>query len=471
MSVLRRCAFTLVEVMIAMAILAMAIAAIGTAITATLDYQALGNAQDDISFDEQMIMRAVRADLCGTAWFFPLTVPASILDPLPTAGTQEVTAGISSTEDRNRRYYPYVQLQESRTGLSSGLGSQFPHHRRQVNLVYPVASLADMRTLQDLKAGFITDGTRAVGEVGADTSPVVTEESFLNSWLGRSQEIIFLRQTSGAWRPSLESLDSVDLSRTQSPSVIFAPLQRSVWTSPNNHTTLKILHPSGWSLQTSATGIVTGFTARPVDPGNPDSSTSTTTPYGVVMESGLLMDANGDLGTLSVNWETMDGSGFKAQDPANAQPFLDNLREYSYCVVPSQYGTGCLVRARRVSDADTRTRMNPTAGVWAQPGSLISWNPSPSTDGMAIDAILSNHVTRIVFDTYRTVSTLDINQIKVRIYFARRSERNPSLIVRKIYETVVCMRGRNSGPDKDFSLQNSTSVSLNLGSAPVGLIR
>jgi hypothetical protein len=183
------------------------------------------------------------------------------------------------------------------------------------------------------------------------------------------------------------------------------------------------------------------------------------------------MDANGDVGALSVNWETMDGSGFKTQDPANAQPFLDNLREYSYCVVPSQYGTGCLVRARRVSDANTRTRMNPAAGAWAQPGSLISWNPSRTTDGMAIDAILSNHVTRIVFDTYRTVSTLDINHIKVRLYFARRSERNPSLIVRKIYETVVCMRGRNSGPDKDFSLQNPTSISQNLGSAPVGLIR
>jgi hypothetical protein len=90
---------------------------------------------------------------------------------------------------------------------------------------------------------------------------------------------------------------------------------------------------------------------------------------------------------------------------------------------------------------------------------------------MEIDRVLSDNVTRILFDTYRTVdrdaaevTTLAANQVRVRIYMARRQATNPNLIISRVFETIIGMRARSSASEV-------TATTTILGTQPIGLVR
>jgi hypothetical protein len=80
-------------------------------------------------------------------------------------------------------------------------------------------------------------------------------------------------------------------------------------------------------------------------------------------------------------------------------------------------------------------------------GQIISTLPSGNGFGMEVLEILSDNVVRVVFDTFRTDSTLDVNQIRMRIYFARQSMVNPTTVVRQVKELLFTMRTKNSYSD------------------------
>ena len=90
---------------------------------------------------------------------------------------------------------------------------------------------------------------------------------------------------------------------------------------------------------------------------------------------------------------------------------------------------------------------------------------------MVVDRVLSDDVVRIVFDTYRTVdagsatvNALGINQIRVRLYLARRQLTNPDTVLSRMAEATLAMRCRSSGGDM-------ARIAATLGSAPVGVDR
>jgi type II secretory pathway pseudopilin PulG len=441
-----RLAYTLIEVMIAMLLFSTALVMIIQAMQAASSYQALGNAQDDLQADSRALMRQISNDLIGSSWYFP-----------DAKNPRVKYAGVTSTLDRSLRYYPYVQIQNA-----AGRGQQFPQHARNDSAIG--SSLpSEYRTLLD------------------PPPPVPGQMSFY----GPSQELIFLRSTLSLWN---SQTDSFNQNQDQPPILKFTSAPRKTWQTANQHSTLDILHPSGW-MQTTTDGNVTGYVPRPIDP-KAESRTSDrgptaqTEPYGVVLESGMLLDPTNDLQSIGANWMSISGEGFqpprqRLNPDGSSTGFADvsDLKEFGYCVVPSQIGFGRLVRTVRVNNARSHPLMDPAAQVWAEVGTRLASDASTPEDGMVVDKVLSDHVVRIVFDTFRTVdapgasgavvTTLDINQIKIKVFMARRSTANNDVIVKQIFETVVSMRAQNSAHDKSSSDAGSNGNLL--GTSPVGL--
>jgi hypothetical protein len=275
-----------------------------------------------------------------------------------------------------------------------------------------------------------------------------------------------------------------DFSSDAVPAIPSFKGSKNSWRTSGQHEALGIFHASGWIPVRDASGAITGYTPRPTEPLNSSSASANVEPYGVVMDGGLLQDVS-NLQRIGVNWRTVSGAAY-------AVPPVADLLEYSYSVIPSQFGLGCLVRARRVNDATTRKLVTTADPNYPQLGRLISSN---GNDGMVVDRILSDNVVRVVFDTYRTVdpipnvsqvTSLDINQVKVRIYMAKRtatkavaaqgtssnaasSTAKNNTSIYRMFETVVSMRAQNSGYDKDFSGGDANSISSKLGKTPVGV--
>jgi hypothetical protein len=147
-------------------------------------------------------------------------------------------------------------------------------------------------------------------------------------------------------------------------------------------------------------------------------------------------------------------------------------REYMYAVVPSPtaLGLGRLVRAYRRPNA-TGIPLGVEPGqriteVATDAGSMLSEQVA-----MVVDRVLSDDVVRIVFDTYRTVdagagtvTTLGVNQVRLRLFLAKRQTTVPDPIVRKVVTTTFAMRARASTGDL-------LTISEKLGTAPIGLAR
>jgi hypothetical protein len=101
----------------------------------------------------------------------------------------------------------------------------------------------------------------------------------------------------------------------------------------------------------------------------------------------------------------------------------------------------------------------------------VSIDPA-GTAGMVVDKVLSDDVVRIVFDTFRTTrdtsaaddvnEQLAVNQVRIRLFLARRSIANPSLIISRMLDTVVSMRAKlsKSWVDQDAGLLGSSGIDL-----------
>jgi hypothetical protein len=89
--------------------------------------------------------------------------------------------------------------------------------------------------------------------------------------------------------------------------------------------------------------------------------------------------------------------------------------------------------------------------------------------GMVIDQILSDDTVRIVFDTYRTTTDLEVNEVRVRIYLARGQTSDPALLIRRTVECILTMRGKSSPVDRanDLSMLHDRTNDLTSGQIPL----
>jgi len=383
-------AFTLMEVMISMTILITAIAMVMQGLVSGTRLNAVGNAQDDIAFDADKVMAAISSDLSLSGW-----------DGVGGAGA-------SYSADRGNYYLPYV-TQEAVTDsggnlLDQGLGSSFAFSRRADVMV----GLNLPETLPGVPEDFTTN---------FDESAAADRRRYLDSFHARSQELHFLRIAAGPWGP-----------QPQSHTQLHTRFAEGDWadTSSANRAALGILHPSAWAESALNSGIFD----RRTDPAAFDAFGTMT--YGHILYGGRLNIVGGDI-TLIPRWETVD-------PPDYLNPAADEWREYQYAVIPTRNGIGRLVRAIKVRMASVPT---PTAG--GEVGEFIT--PLGQTFGMQVQQVLSDHVARVVFNTFRTDPGLELNQIGVRIYFARASILDPTLVLTRIVDTVIAMRTRASESD------------------------
>ena len=156
---------------------------------------------------------------------------------------------------------------------------------------------------------------------------------------------------------------------------------------------------------------------------------------------GARLDLNAASGTISValQWEENGNPSFQAQNDAD-------LRMFTYAVVPTPNGTGI----GRLVRAFVRTQTSaPVMGT--EPGQAIAY---ASNMAVIVDSVLSNNVTRVVFDTARHDAALEVNQVRMRVYLAKQVIGTQDLIVSSLVETTFAMRAKNNNADQGLDTAN-----------------
>ena len=167
------------------------------------------------------------------------------------------------------------------------------------------------------------------------------------------------------------------------------------------------------------TGIWVDFNQTPVpmsDFGDPEK----------LPEVPYLTLVTNDVGVsdIPLNWETYPGSSPWANDingdgVVDADP--DELREFSYVVVPGPRGGQLQRRYRNGIDGEIITHEE-----------------------------ISDDVDRIAIDTYRTDSSLGINQVRIRVWMSRASNSARQPASTRYSEITVALR---STVDPEYSLK------------------
>jgi len=419
---------SLMEMMIAMAIFSTVTVIVAQSTLSANQVFDQGMAQDDVAFDSDVIIREIRADMVRTGWHIPDT-------QLEASGQLATTAAL----DRQRRYYPYVQQQApagqwTHPVLGAGLGNKFTHTFRPASGT--VLNLPDT-----LLPGKVADVSTVFGSAN--------KAAYYASFHARSQELIFVRANLGSWSAKPWTAGRSDilhfggkLDDWKTGNIIIAP---AIIPSGGKQSALGVLYPSGYKETGAGTGLFLPLVDANAD-GLPDD------PYGVAMTSGVI-DNSGEL-AIKPYWETMSpptygytttGSGSTAVTAYTGMGADDaDIREYMYCVVPSKVGLGRLVRAVKI----------PTAAAYPmgiEVGQRLSLEAATGF-GMVVDRVLSDNVVRVVFDTSRTTvddattteinEQLGLNQVRVRLFFARRLPGDGDKVISQIIESVVSMHAK-----------------------------
>lgn len=425
-----RQAFSLLEVMIAMALTVTVLAAMTQILKTNQDFEGQQRAEDDLIADAAQLNRIISADMSQSGWH---TVPtgsyasgALISITAPSALTN---AGIA---DRALQYWPFVMTQRN-----ASLCTQFALMNRT----------AAMRTLTlptdlggspaDSTGNFFTGATAAMFDgldalstaAGARQATVkTTRAGFFKSWYAPSQELVFLKQISdNGW--------TLTPNKKNNPRLGFRRSANGVdldWNDTSDATRAKlgVLFPSPYYKPTTST-----FGLRP----------GLTVTYGAPMNATVLDQTDSSKFTFRTAWQTISAPTYLADNVAIAAAAPDTaLRQFVYAVVPPGprgLGLGRLVRAYKVRFSVLGS--TPTTGT--DPGQLIA---SDGTYGLVVDEVLTEHCVRAVFDTARTDTSLALNEIRARIYLLRRSNADRNTLVKQVIDLRATMRSRNTYTDR-----------------------
>ena len=472
----RNAGFTLTEVMISTMIVGMLMAGVMASMTSALDYNKLGEAQDDLAVSGRRIVKKLSDDIAVSAWFVPQSKQFTS-DPVA---------------DRSARYYPYVQIQSYAAGQGAGgLGLGFPHHTRSATMVelphvIPPISESDKRHRFDNLPGDRGDYSRDY-----DGMNVASMDSFKTSFYARSQELILLRCAMGRAPGDVSN-------------VLFPQKNPDGWrvlpggvtkTNQTPHNALGILKmdeyqraevEAGSTPDISKYGSVGGKFYRKKPNGN---GADTWNVFDQELPTAWL-NWNGGAYMVNLRWETLEpidnsmttnppvdpvaypgytGVGPVSYTNVSTQnsniPLISILREYSYVVVPSKLGVGRLVRCVKQKFLSPPViTLTPGPEIGQVISSAIEPDDNPTGDiyGMVVDKVLSDDVARITFDTIRTSripaandvavygaqvaamiqqNALDVNQIRIRIYMIKEHRVNgEDLCVYNRFDSIVQMQ-------------------------------
>ncbi|HYE04534.1 MAG TPA: hypothetical protein VEL07_03345 [Planctomycetota bacterium] len=409
---------------------------------ASRDLSSLGAVQDDVGIDANRILGEISQDLALSGWYVPAPDMAQGILP----------AGDTFALDRTRRYYPYI-IQQSLGDSSREQGladTVFAHMRREAALdVQPMLYGIDGLPA-DAATNFSGVDPDTIRPILASTAVLTASESatlatwsaerraYQDSWYARSQEMIFLRQlTDNGW--------NADAAQQQRPVEMFGRLNEYE----------SVLHPkamaqdphdvewmSGWREVRDGSGQITSYVVRSEFDDSPADG-RVDRDFGVVMRSGrFYIDFDGVI-QFDRMWESLTAPNYAPPAAGTYTPPVaaTQLREYLYAVIPSPNGFGRLVRAHKVAGAGP--------GIGREVGQRIS---SSGGFAMVINRVLSDNVVRVTFDTARTDPTLDVFEVRVRLYLARAQKSNPAIVIRRLVESIVLMRAKSSEADRAADL-------------------
>ena len=425
-----RNAYTIVEMMIVLMVFATVMVLVVESITASRDVEGVFAAQDEVTEDMGRMMKVFASDFAQTGWHVPATQAGVTSPPVvsaipglrynvdPMTGASTPNQGVSFTEDRNVRYWPKIISQQS--------GFLSPTH--------PYLERTLAFKLNNSKLPLWRDAPNFTNAA----------DRHMRSLFDRSREIVFLKQVTTQWQAIPDSKSE--------PRLVFPGTfdDWRVYDAPTR-AKLKVLYPSGWK-NISADPTVKQYATRTDWDVDGDKILNLATgerPYGRTMLSAMVDTQTGGSGfKFFTTWQTINRGG--SAGPTYVSPRTGNpdsisnqdawVRDYTYAVVPSPIGLGRLVKAYR---ADTSVEPSLSPGV--EVGNYISIS---GTSVMKVESILSENVTRVVFDTCRTDHSLLFNQIRARVYFARKSSVKPEVIITQVLDQVFAMRARNSQADR-----------------------
>jgi prepilin-type N-terminal cleavage/methylation domain-containing protein len=429
----QRSGMTLVEVVIAMSLFALVMVAVMQSAASVVQYGALGEAEDDLNRAGTSLVRMISDDLYSSGW----NVPSA--SALPTAWA----------DDRTALYYPYAISQGGSLGIASA-------HHSQATAVYDWLSKQDRLRQEQLKAalpGSSTDLTAAY----ADPLTAANRVAYMKSYFARSVSLIFVKSMIDEWTatPTAKVAGRNEFRRIDFKSTGANPTSDAQWAAVGNHNVLGVLYASPWTFDDLGAAVLRTPPAAGGAAGNvapPAGGAAAATPYGIPITTGRL-----NLTTLALQpmWEGVSAPQYNATILPGQADLIP--REYIYCVVPSPLGVGRLVRAHLELDPASTGRaasaaLNTPNGIIV--GDVLSRgvypSPAPSLPvKMVVDSILSEHVTRVVFETFRTQDPtasglLAINQVRMRLYLARVLEVNGGGVVKATFDTIITMRANNT---------------------------
>lgn len=426
-------AFTLTELMIALAIFMSVMAAILQVTVTARSYESTAAAQDDLSADSERCLRMIGEDLTLSGWHIPDKTTSTAQETACDASGSDLGRLSSDLAvDRTKRYFPYV--------IGSGTGTSptgaavtrantafFPYAALDASVAIQTAAVTKAMVNTSAPAADIT----ALGATAAAT--------WYGSYIGPSQSLIFLRVFTYDGVHAIDDALPLSTRRAQyasylkgrGPSLNFGASNDSDlsnWTTNGKQSVLGISYAS--QLYESSPGV---WSLR--------AGASDTVAYGVPMESGYVITGSDGALRIQPQWETLDV-------PSHTLPADENdYREYIYTVVRSPISNrlGRLVRAHK----ETITATPLVRGV--EVGQVISGTAmTAGQDVFVVDQVLSDNVVRITFDTYRTdrfTSTdqgrLDVNQIRVRLYLAR-TDQMQRIALSRVAMATFTMRAKNT---------------------------
>jgi prepilin-type N-terminal cleavage/methylation domain-containing protein len=472
-----RLGFTLLEIIIALAIFALALAAVLESLTAARRDATVNELQTAATIETSQVLREIEADVARSGWHF-WEPPSGSPEPVPAYSTAATLA-----DDRQLRYYPFIRALTPNRDWDPAANPE-----SRIEPADWAAVTANARLLHDNEFARLSpwtatrrpDGTVRGGwstaDIAADAVAIAQRLPALNVAIGEdviremaspSSELVFLRASTGPWTEDPAAADSAttpDMTFFTSYYGTGVPDRGALawdWRQPAFHDSLPWAPDAGGALAPSVRHASEyqdddndgAFVHRnSAGPGLPASG-----PYGVQAWGAFLDDAASGL-TLRIQWEAVSPDRMYL-DPAASTDNLNrpvDLREFTFAVVPSPIGLGRLVRAHRVPKTGT-----PVAGV--EIGDWLTDTSQPF--GLMVDKVISEHVVRMTWVSRRHDRSLAPNQLRCRLVFARVSPlvdpgTTRSLDV-KIVDQVFAMRARN-----EYTDQAEADISLGSNAIP-----
>lgn len=454
---LGRQAYSLIEVIIVLAIMGLMMAAMLQSMLGIRQYASTAEVQDDLTVEGQKIIALIHEDLAASGWYLPYGAPNKNL------------------ADRNDIYFPYVQIQQA-----GKLGAKLPHHNR---LAY---TAKDWVTVQ-----------HDSGLPGSTTDAMATtlqSSAYKTSFYAMSQELIYLRVFRGKYNPILTGRSDTFIGDTLSDVIDFSDKGGVTYASNGRQNALGIRRLDEWKRGSKQDQRPYLTLTSPPSPNPhylqyyndaadaPDGKVYDLTVPGIWLQPAVVAPFMHDT-AMPLRWETFTKSPLQTAATVDAPPLINpvELREYSYVVIPNPNAgnRGQLVRAyKRPTNNFTDVEGNVAPGVTGNDWVIAQgdYNPEGGSGAlncsMVVDRVVSDKVDRITFDTFRTdqqpdlnnpgptnfVSGLEINQIRIRIFMSKRGTVDIGAAQHRVIEATLTMRSTS-----DTTAINSITNSVGPG--------